>query len=189
MSYWLDIVGSFIIGGFIFLILANINLIISSSSSELSYATIVQSDLSNILDIVEYDFYKMGYRISDNKITLAEKKKIKFALDIDDDGSSDSLYYYLGTTSELSITKNPDDKLVYRVVNSNSPEIIGRVRHFHLYYYDSTGNRISFSSLQNESSRRKIRSIDVKLVIESVESVDSVYIGAELRRKISPKNL
>ncbi len=189
MSYWLDIVGSFIIGAFIFLIVANINLIITSSSSELSYITIVQSDLSNILDVVEYDFYKMGYRISDKKITLAEKKKIKFALDIDDDGSPDSLYYYLGTTSELSMTNNPSDKLVYRVVNDGSPEEIGRVRHFHLYYYDSTGNRISYLSLLNESSRRKVRSIDVKLVTESGESVDSVYLGAELRRKISPRNL
>jgi len=189
MSSWLDIVGSFIVGTFIVLIVANINMIIASSSSEILFSNIAQANISSSLDIVEQDIYKAGYRATEEKISLAKKTEIKFALDIDDNGTNESLYYYLGDKSELEATDNPNDRFLYRVVNSETPKIMSTVTDFELTYYDSTGSSLSYSSLESSSVRKRVRSIEIYLKVESAEVVDSVYQGAEWQRTISPKNL
>lgn len=189
MGSWIDLVGSFIVGAFIILIVANINMVIASSSSQILFSNIVQADISNTLDIVEHDFYKVGYRVSGEKISKAQKKEVKFALDIDDNGSDESLHYYLGEKSELSSTVNPSDRLLYRVLNDETPKSISRVSDFILTYHDSSGTKLSYSSLQNSSTRKKIKSITIYVKVESAEHVDSLYQGAEWKRKISPKNL
>lgn len=189
MSSWLDIVGSFIVGAFIVLIVSNINLVIASSSSEILFSNIEQYKLSNSLNTMEQDFDKIGYQVTGEKISLAEKRKIKFKADIDDDGSAESLYYYRGTKSEMSSTQNPNDRPLYRSIGGQNPLNIGSITDFVVSYYDSTGQKLSYSSLQNSSVRERIRSVQIYIKVESPELVDSVYQGAEWQRKISPKNL
>jgi len=189
MSSWIDLVGSFIVSAFIILIVANINMVIASSASVILFSNIAQADISNTIDIIEHDFYKVGYRVSGEKISKAKKKEVTFALDIDDNGSEESLHYYLGEKSELSTTKNPSDRLLYRVLSNKTPEAISRDTDFKLTYYDSTGSKLSYTSLENSSARDKIKSITIYVKVESAEFVDSLYQGAEWKRKISPKNL
>jgi len=189
MSSWLDIVGSFIVGAFIVLIVANINMVIASSSSEIMFSNIAQYELSNSLSTMEQDFDKIGYQVTGEKISLAKKHKIKFYGDIEDKGSSETVYYYMGSKSELANTQNPNDRPLYRSINNQNPLNIGRVSDFVLSYYDSTGKKLSYSSLQSSSVRKTIRSVQIYIKVESPELVDSVYQGAEWQRKISPKNL
>jgi hypothetical protein len=53
--------------------------------------------------------------------------------------------YYLGSTEDLKNTPNPNDKMLYRVLNNNQP--VGAnlgVTQFDLFYYDALGNQLSF---------------------------------------------
>ncbi len=189
MGSWLDVVGSIIIGGFIILIVANLNLAITTSSSEILFSNIAQYELSSVLNIAEQDFSKIGYKASGDKISLAKKNEIKFSADIDDNGSVETVHYYWGEKSELTSTQNPNDRPLYRSIDNETGKTIGRITDFTLSYYDSSSKKLSYSSLENASTRRKIKSIKIYLKVESPEIVDSLYHGAEWRRKLSPKNL
>ena len=102
MAYWLDLIGSYIIAGTIILMIGRLNIYILNSSNEYLQSNMEQLKLSTSADIIDYDFYKIGYRITGDMIILADSDKIKFYTDIDNDGTADSLYYYTGDISELS---------------------------------------------------------------------------------------
>ncbi len=189
MATWLDVVGSFVIGGIIILILVNLNLFINSSSQENLYTNIVQESLSTTSEIIEHDFYRMGSMVPGSKIALADSNAIKFYGDVGDTGSVDTLYYFAGSTSQLSSTQNPDDRIMYRVLNGETPRPTTTLNDFKLCYYDSAGNQLNYASLVSAAERDKIKSISLYIKVESPQPVDGIYQGAEWQRKIFPKNL
>ena len=77
MGQLLDILGATIIGGFIFLMIANSNLSISEFSDELLISTVTVSDAVESLEIIEFDLYKIGYAIDGKKIIVADSNQIK----------------------------------------------------------------------------------------------------------------
>ena len=72
MSYLLDIVGSFIIAGMVVMILLAININNSASSSVILFTTIEQRKVTDVSELIEYDFYKIGFRITSEKISVAD---------------------------------------------------------------------------------------------------------------------
>ena len=68
MAYLLDILGASVIGGFIFLMIANSNARISNFSDELLISTITHYDAVESTEIIEFDLYKIGYGITGQKI-------------------------------------------------------------------------------------------------------------------------
>ena len=190
MSYLLDIVGSFIIAGIVVIILLAIRVNNSASSSVILFTTIEQKKITDISELIEYDIYKVGYRISDEKIAIADSNEIKFYTDINDDDLTDSVHYYLGTTPDLSYTANPDDKPLYRNRNnSDSLSTAFPVVDFNLSYCDSIGNTLDYSSLTSAAGRNLIKSIKVNVKVETDEMYDDQYRASEWKKKISPKNL
>lgn len=189
MASWLDIIGSFIIGAVIILLLANLNLFISSSAADNLAVNIAQLNLKTTGEILENDFYKLGYRVPSDAIAEADSDKIKFFGDINNDSNIDTVYYYLGPTSEMASSQNPNDKILYRVINNETPIKANVVSNFKLTYYDSTGSAKSYGSLNSAVQRNKIKVIKIYLKIESQEPVDGAYQAAEWLRKITPKNL
>lgn len=188
MSSWIDVAGSFIIGGIIILIMANLNIYINTSSAENLYTNIVQDNMASTVNILEHDFYRMGYGINNGRIIEADSNSIKFISDLNNSGVYDTVAYSVGTTSDLSGTQNPNDKPLYRTLNNGSPKYTESVTNFDLSYYDSLGNKFNYASLNSSTIRSKIRIIKIYLKIESTEPVDGVYQSAEWERKIFPKN-
>ncbi len=189
MAYLLDIVGSMVIGSVVVLILLMLNLNIISSSSENLNTNIAQRDLTTATWIMEYDFYKMGYRVSGSKLAIADSNEIKFYTDLDNDGNQDSIHYFLGDLSEYSSTSNPDDRPLYRKENNNSFATAFSIVEFNLTYHDSVGNAIDYTSLKNQSSRALVKTINIMLAIESGEPVEGNYQVSRWMKKITPKNL
>ncbi len=190
MSYLLDIVGSFIIAGMVVMILLAVYINNSASSSVILFTTIEQRKITDVSELIEYDIYKIGYRIPDEKISIADSNEIKFYTDINNDDLADSVHYYLGETTDLSSTTNPNDKLLHRRRNNQdslSTEI--PVVDFNLSYYDSLGNSLDYSSLTSSAGRALIKSIKIKITVESDEMYDDEYRTSEWKKKISPKNL
>ena len=190
MGYLLDIVGSFIIAGMVVMILLAVNINNTASSSVILFTTLEQRKVTDVSELVEYDFYKLGYRIPGEKISVADSNEIKFYTDINDNDLADSIHYYLGETTDLSYTSNPDDKPLHR--NRNNQDSLSTeipVVDFHLSYFDSIGNSLDYASLTSSAGRELIKSIKIKITVESDEIYDEQYRTSEWKKKISPKNL
>jgi len=189
MSDWLDIAGSFVIGGIVILIFANLNLSISAGASENLHSGIVQGGLTSAADLIEYDFYKIGYRCSGNKIEIADSSEIKFYSDIDNDGVSDEINYFLGDAESFTETSNPNDFLLSREKNNENPVASIPVVDFKLTYYDSLGQKLDYTLLSSQSARDKIKTLKIRMKCESADMIDNHYEAVEWEKTIKPKNI
>lgn len=157
-SSLIDILGSTIVGGLLLMILLRMNDASVENNYLYSGERIVQQNLVEVVKLIEYDFRKIGYCKDWTKINQAfaiisaDSNQISFQTDIvnttaaNDYGDEvvDTLRYYLGSTSELSATPNPNDRLLYRVINGEAPKgsNLG-VTQFKLTYFDALGDTIS----------------------------------------------
>jgi len=182
----IDILGSIIIGG----ILMTIAWRLSDAATEKTYNNsgelALQQNLATVAQIIEWDFRKIGFCADWNKlpdptkaILYADTSSIKFLTDVDADGNLDSIYYYLGPTSELSETENPRDRVLYRVVNDETPvkSNLGVTR-FYLVYFDALGDSIHLP-VDNYGI---IASIEINVVVENVSAYDQKYSSAYWRQ-------
>jgi hypothetical protein len=182
----IDILGSIIIGG----ILMTIAWRLSDAATEKTYNNsgelALQQNLATVAQIIEWDFRKIGYCADWNKlpdptkaILYADTSAIKFLTDVDADGNLDSIYYYLGPTSELLETENPRDKILYRVENDETPapSNLGITR-FYMVYFDALGDSIHLPV----ANYGLIASIEINVVVENVAAYDEKYSSAYWRQ-------
>ena len=184
MSTLLDIIGAFIAGSVLLLALigTNANLIESNYRSNLMLVT--EQNVVDISRMIEQDIRKIGFGVDSliTSITMADSDRISFITDIDNNGMVDSVLYYTGDVSELDYTDNPDDRVLYRVINGQTPLAISAgITKLHFSYYDSTGSETSV--LKN------IRNIGIELEVESIVPLRNDYIKTYIRKKIVPRNL
>ena len=189
----IDIVGSFILFGW--LLLTTIRMGVANSENMQTYGgeLLVQENLVEVTKLLEYDFRKIGFCMEPNRIpdptraiVLADSTRLKFLTDVDltgsgPDGNVDSIYYFLGPISELSTTMNPRDRLLYRVVNGETPKgsNLG-VTSFRFRYFDSMGNEIGLPITGNDLQR--IQTIQISLIVENVvagELVETAPINTQ----------
>ena len=189
MNYLLDIIIATFFGGFILLMIIKLSTDISASSYEMQSHQISQENAIETVKTLEFDLYKVGYKVTGEKIKIADSTTIKYFADIDNNDVVDSIKYYIGNESDLPNTTNPNDKPFYRKRNNNPAEMIGTLTTFNFAYFDSTGAQLSYSDLANASEREKIRSIRALIGFETNEPYESVYQGVDFLRRISPKNL
>ena len=182
----IDIIGSIIVGGLLMLILFRTN----SSAVENTYNygndLNAQQSLEIISRVIDYDFAKIGYCNYNGQfpdytkaIKYADSTNFEFYADMNNDKVLDSVYYNLGSTSQLSKTPNPNDRILYRTVYLNTgPEVtpFTGITVFKLSYYDTTGNLMSFPITHPENISR----IVVYLKTESAAPIDGAYASAFL---------
>jgi hypothetical protein len=157
-STLLDILGSTLVGGLLLLILITTSKQTIQNNYDYNGERIVQKDLTAVAQLIEYDFRKMGYcaklsnmpAVKDTIIKIATDSSITFWADIPTTANSygdsvmDKVYYYLGPKSGLSNTPNPNDRVLYRVINNGTPMAVNMgVSLFKLTYYDQSGNVIT----------------------------------------------
>lgn len=156
-STLIDILGSTIIGGLLLMILLRMNDTAVQNNYLFSGEKIVQQNLVDVVRLIEFDFTKIGYcadwtKIPDpaKAIISATDTSITFLTDVavsqtnlEGDGVIDTLKYFLGRKDELTVTPNPNDRILYRVVN-NQPargSNLG-VTQFKLTFYDALGDTL-----------------------------------------------
>jgi hypothetical protein len=185
-STLLDILGSTIIGGLLLLILLRMNDNAVENNFLYSGEEIVQQNIVDVVRLIEYDFRKIGYCkdytvIPDGALAIrnADSTDITFWTDIPTktypygDGILDSIRYYLGQKSELSTTPNPNDRMLYRVVNNETPKGSNMgVTNFKLVYYDSDGNVLTHADLPT-TPPLGIASIQIDVAVENPNAYDS----------------
>ncbi|HAB51493.1 MAG: hypothetical protein A2315_16780 [Ignavibacteria bacterium RIFOXYB2_FULL_35_12] len=192
----IDLAGSILIGGLIMLILFRMNSSavenVYNNGGELS----LQQNLSVTAKVLENDFRKIGYcadwkKIPDpsKSILLADSTRIKFLTDIAENGleNVDSIYYYLGPTSELTQTPNPRDRFLYRVVNNETPTGINLgVTQFKLIYFDALGDTINLPIIVPS----EVYTIEINLTVENTAGYNEQYSSAFWRQiRLVARNL
>jgi hypothetical protein len=186
----LDIIGSFITGATIILVILNLNFQITTSQRENFFSSLSQTEVITFASILENDFYKIGFQSStSNIITSADSIAIQFYADIDNDTTAEQVYYNLGAASDLSGTTNPSDRPVYRKVGSSSTQLVGSAYSMQLSYYDSIGNQLQYSSLSSQANRNRIKKIGINYVFETPYPVDGNYQRVQWKKFINPRNL
>ena len=189
MSDWLDIVGSIVIGGIVILILTNINISNSAAATDNLYAGVMQRELTSVADLIEHDFYKVGYRNPGSNIVIADSNGIKFYADIDNDGVPDEINYFRSTVESFAITSNPNDFLLSREKNKETPAASIPVVDFKLTYYDSLGQKIDYALLSSQPERDKIKTLRIRIKCESADMINDNYEAVEWEKTIKPKNI
>jgi hypothetical protein len=146
----LDILGSMVIGGFLLLTLFRLNDTATKNTYNFSGELTLQENLVATVEVLEYDFRKIGYcedpvalpNPEANSILYADTSRIRFLTDLmigpdydTGDGIVDTIEYSVGDTSELSGTPNPYDIMLYRIINGNSTGVNLGITYFKIRYF------------------------------------------------------
>ncbi len=177
----LDIIGSFVIAGFLFLMTVRMNTAAQETSSAYHIQLSLQTNLTTLVSILEFDLRKIGYcrdfsKIPDPTKALlrADSTGIKFLCDYNNDGVLDSIYYYLGPTSELLDTPNPRDRYLYKRTNNGTPEKwnFGTTR-FAFKYYDALGDSVAFPI----ATPSEVASMEISVQVEAPDPYEQQYVN------------
>ena len=181
MQGLLDYISSIILGGMVFVSLIAFYGQIDESQVTQVLSSMVQAECTSATEVLEYDFRKVGFGVTDSeKIALADPAGIRFAADIDANGSVDSVQYYLSLLP-VQGASNTKSRVLYRRVNGMDTPLLTGVTSFGIRYYDRAGNTTTIPSA--------IRSFDVWLTMESDAAVDTQYAGVVWHRTFKPINL
>ena len=181
----MDIIGSFIFGSLLTLNVIRMNGEMAAQSYKSSLDYVAQTSASTIAEIIDNDFQKIGYGVADTALTLADSTQIRFLADLGADGSVDTLFYYLSGTDDADHTPNPYDRVLYRVLNSGTPQgmQMGETR-FDLTYFNSNGD-----SLASPVTLGDVRGIRVDLKVQSEYGYDNTYQTAFMQLRVWPRNI
>lgn len=191
----LDIIVSSIMFGSLLVMALRLNGSVDENLQMYSGDLIVQDNIVSVTNLIEYDFRKIGYCQDPSKlpdpstaIILADSNRIMFYTDFrtadypDGDGNLDILYYYLGPTSELSMTPNPNDRILYRVENDNPPKgaSLG-VTTFNLMYFDALKDILPTPV----ASRGAIWAMQITVQVENLAATTLRFNTASFDRQYS----
>lgn len=175
MAVLLDIIGSAMMAGILLLLVLKMNLFMSNASHYSDTELKLQQNAKTIAEILNHDLRKIGYKNTGTSIITAQPKRIKYKADMQPPGTAghgvmDLVEYYLGDSTQVSGTSNPRDKILYRIVNSDtiSGPSLGLVD-MKFSYLDAKG--ITTAILDS------IKYIRAEFWIEPVEPVNNFITG------------
>ena len=184
MSTMLDLVGSFVIGGLLLLMILTAQSNLVQSSYERTMDLVVQENMATLVEIFHHEVRKMGFGVSDtvDAVVAADSTSLSFLADLGADGSVDTVLYSVSDTSAASSTENPRDRLFFNRVNGQplGGMTLG-ITDFHLTYLDSSGSTTMVPS--------QIRSVKIKLKMESLYPYNDQYASTAWEGTIRPRNL
>ena len=185
MQSWLDILGSFVIGGIVLVMIAGFSLRMNQSAQGFLTDTMTQREISTDAEDIDFYLYKIGYRKSGDKILNAEAAKIQYYSDYDNNGTMDTITYSAVNNTNGSITSTVPVMLKI----NNSQFQVYKVNSFYIVYFDSSGSIISSLKLQQQTNRNIIRSIKITAKFLSKEKVDDKFYLKEYKKIIRIKNI
>lgn len=175
------IVTSFIIGGLLLLSVFTLNNTVMQHSAQSTMELSAQTHVETLSEVMSYDIRKMGYRTTGVAVQTATPLQLAFLSDLDNDGTVESVSWIADTTAHIPATHNPDDFLIYRIVNSDTTDFATATTGFEFTYYDSTGAQTA--------GLTDIKSVQVVLRCESPEPLSNEYVRASWQQRFSPRNL
>ncbi len=175
---------SIVVASLFMITIRQANLQLSERSREQTAQAIVEERGRHVARMIRFDFNRIGLGLkrSDGAVISAGPHRIVFQSDVDLDGKVDTISYYLSDSVAASLTDNPHDKILYRVVRGEpETEAPLGVTEFNLDYFDEIGRKTT--------NPNDIRTIEISLTLQKTFAPDGDYSGYTWRTRISPPNL
>jgi hypothetical protein len=183
MAIIIDIFGATIIAGIILVAIFGMNVNLDQATYNKTFTLITQTNCVTLARMMEFDLVKIGYHTPKPAVVAAKPDSISFYMaDPTNPGVGSYLVqYYLSSTSLLASTKNPRDRILYRVQNGGSIAANLGVTALTFTYYDRNGLVTTIPD--------SVKSINVLFSVESPFPVDTTYAAAFWQKRIYPRNL
>ena len=178
MNSLLDIFGSVVIAGMLFMLIVKLNLFSNQTSYTSDSELQLIQNTKTLSEIIDYDFRKIGYRHNKSSgpaIIVADSTELEFYSDIDTSGTVDIVRYYTSDSTQASGTSNPSDIILNRSINSTSlmsGPSLGLVK-IRFTYLDKSQVKIPYN-LTN-TYRDSIKYIKTEMWIENSEPVTDAF--------------
>lgn len=190
-STLIDILGAMLIGSI--LMLNTVRVFHETNDHSWIYASesIVQTNLVDVTTLIERDFLRIGYQQGAenlahvvNAIEVADRNRIVFRADMDNNGSLERVEYSAGNPKDLGMTINPADVPFIRRINGvgDAATTYGVVE-FTLEYFNYIGEQLSTPV----NNRGEIATISITIACENPDFSDSEY--AEFNAKAFYKQM
>ena len=191
-STLVDMITSTVIFGVLALTVARVQANINVTMFENQHNVITQTNSVEFARQIEWDFAKIGHHVASQKVTAADSTEIRFQADLDNKHVINSVRYYVGDTSQCSMTLNKHDFPLFRVQDGRSVVQHWGLTEFKIAYYDSSEQKIS-TPIIGATNLARIHSIKVTFQLESAEPVvsdhGSVWAMVAWEKTIIPRNL
>ena len=183
---------SYVVGGLMLLSILAFNLNMNQTTQEATISTINHRNMNNVVEIMIYDFSRLGYNPTPEIWTTSSV----FQISSDDDvqfSVSDvgNVRWYASPSDQVTSTTNPNDYYLYRVEDGQTSSF--PVTHFNITYYDGEDNELSNPSGMGNLSALKI---EVEIIMESAEpafqnrgSDTPIYHTATWKKVFMPANV
>lgn len=176
----LDIIGSFFIGGILLLMGLRLNASGLETSSVYNQNLILQQNITTLVQIIEDDLRKIGYcrdwrLIPDpsKAIRIADSSRFRFLTDVNNNGTLDSITYWITETNQLLDTPNPRDRFFLRRINNQAWQRMNLgLTTFSLRYRDAENDPLSFPI----SDPRLVAYMEINVSVETQAPLDQDYM-------------
>jgi hypothetical protein len=185
MSNLLDIFGSVVIAGMLFMLIIKLDLFSKQTSYTSDNELKLIQNTKTLAEIIDYDFRKIGYKCDSTAITIADSNRIKFYADmqapgVTGHGTLDVVEYSVSNPTASLGTQNPKDIVLKRsitdlisgAVDSMSGPSLGLVR-IKFSYLDASQKPMSYTHTNVYPD--SIRYIKTEMWVQSTESVTDAY--------------
>tara|TARA_R110000868_G_scaffold304437_11_gene565159 strand:- start:2270 stop:2887 length:618 start_codon:yes stop_codon:yes gene_type:complete len=195
---------SYIIAGFLIILIGVVSLNNSNSSSELTLQETQKRKITDVIEVITYDIPKIGYNLNvlpDTLLRTVSASHIEFYSNIDNsaNGSLELVRWEFSSDAEAN-TQNPNDFILYRTVNGVVTSISAGITSFSINYYDELGSNTPLSmpitAAGNKSAIDDIIQLEITMNSESAvpikygSSSDSYrYLQSSWTKRFSPVNL
>lgn len=187
----LDMVGSAIIFGVLILTVARVQGNLNSTMYQNTFNINTQTTAVNVARQMEFDFAKAGYRVTGNKIFVADTDRVAFKGALSYGGTADSISYTIGDWDTNSVNARDRSLVRYSRISGTLKQRIG-LTNLSFMYFD-TLNNIMTTPVSGSTNLNSIRGINVKLRLESLEPTDASdttsYFAVNWEKLIYPRNL
>ncbi len=183
MNIILDIIGATIIGGVIIFMIINLNIYSSQKLFASGQELGLEQNAKTLAEIMDHDLRKVGFNYSGNPIEEMDSTHFTFHSDIDSNGVMDKVGFTCGDTTEMAATPNPNDIVLYRIINSDTSKgpSLGLTK-LRFTYNDKHGNKTAYKD--------SVKYIKAEMWIESAEKTDEgKYLFTYWEMTINPRNL
>lgn len=193
------IILSYVIAGFLIIIILMTSSNLNYSSSELTATQMKKNHSKSITEIINHDIPKIGFNrvnVLNPIFDTADSTEIVFYSNIDNslDESVETIRWkYTDTPAPGS--KNPHDHILEREIDGDVTKINLGITKFIIRYYDGYGKDTPMTTPVSSSNFDDIKQIEIELTVQSSFSLrtqantDGRYVTSTWIKRFSPVNL
>ena len=191
-SVLVDMITATLIFGVLALTIVRVQANINLTMYENQYNVVTQTNAVELARQIEWDFTKIGYHATGQKIFVADSTQIQYKAVLTNTGAVNTVNYSVGLPSQCSMTKNVNDFPLFRSMDSKSVTQNWGLSYFRLTYYDSTNRKIP-TPITGATNLAKIHAVCASFRLESPDPVidgkDTVWSAVTWKKTIIPRNL